>query len=116
MGQNTCKAKQRRQGFEPPRVKLDLTEMPAIPERTKGVMAEEDHEKIKAVMTTLGSWVPWPAQSLPSGHAVREPTRNDARPKRRGMPFRCGLESPPTFRRMDSGATRRPRRSHGRCA
>jgi len=54
MGQKTRKAKQRRQGFEPPRVKLDLTEMPAILERAKGVMAEEDHEKIKAAMTTLG--------------------------------------------------------------
>lgn len=53
MGQKSRKAKQRRQDFEPPRVKLDLSEIPAILDRAKGVIAEEDHAKIKAAMTTL---------------------------------------------------------------
>ena len=53
MGQKTRKARQHRSGVEPPRIKLDLAEMPAILERAKGVIAEEDHAKIKAAMATL---------------------------------------------------------------
>lgn len=56
MGQKSRKAKQRRQGGEPPsRVELNLGEMPAILERAKqGALSEEDHAKLKAAMATLG--------------------------------------------------------------
>jgi hypothetical protein len=54
MGQKSRKAKQRRQSGEPPfpRVAVNLAEMPAILERAKGVIAEEDHRKLKAVVDT----------------------------------------------------------------
>ena len=55
MGHKSRKAKQRRQSGEPPfpRVKVNLAEMPAILERAKGAMAEEDHTKLKAVVDTF---------------------------------------------------------------
>lgn len=54
MGHKSRKAKQRRQSGEPPfpRVAVNLAEMPAILERAKGVIAEEDHTKLKAVVDT----------------------------------------------------------------
>jgi hypothetical protein len=57
MGAKTRKAKQRRQGGDPqaPRVELNLAEIPAILERARlAPLAEEDHTKLKAAMTTLG--------------------------------------------------------------
>ena len=55
MGHKSRKAKQRRQSGELPfpRVKMNLAEMPAILERAKGAIAEEDHTKLKAVVDTF---------------------------------------------------------------